>query len=382
MASKRASIPAKRLFDGLTLHSHQQCLLQSRPMATHTSPESTLSETYNQAHLDSAPTEPILKDKPSPIIPTRQQRPRTSTRPSPPPQPRRNPFLTTATTTLHAFPSLEPTGAAIYPSTHLLLPLRRDILHRAVIYEGDKSRQGTASAKWRSEVHGSNRKVRPQKGTGSARLGNKKSPMLKGGGVAFPPKPRDFATGLPRRVYDLAWRTALSYRYRMGQLMVLEDTADLPADISVHSLSRYLKDMLRFHRMDNAGGRTLFVTWEPRETLWSALNGEGENMGKHARARQVDDVDVKDLLGMGRVVMERRALERIFREHEADLHPGLMLNSWREQRKAGEVSLGRLVAGEGAEAEAEALDVEEAVAENLMEAEEVREAESARAPAV
>ena len=219
MASKRASAPAKRLLNSFR---PQRCASQTRTMATHTSnppisPEATLSETYLDAHLDAAPTEPILQDYTSPAIPPQSspQAQHHQTHPRSTPHPR-NPFLTTTTATLHAFPSLEPTRFATYPSTHLLVPLRKDILHRAVIYEGDATRQGTANTKWRSEVHGSNRKIRPQKGTGSARLGDKKSPMLKGGGVAFGPKPRDFATGLNRRVYDLAWRIALSYRYRTG----------------------------------------------------------------------------------------------------------------------------------------------------------------------
>src|SRR5215469_10770260 len=58
----------------------------------------------------------------------------------------------TVLTTLYSFPTLEPLEFVHYPSTHLLLPLRRDLLHRAVVYEGDKHRQGTASTKWRSEV--------------------------------------------------------------------------------------------------------------------------------------------------------------------------------------------------------------------------------------
>ncbi|KYG45168.1 hypothetical protein M433DRAFT_42803, partial [Acidomyces richmondensis BFW] len=218
--------------------------------------------------------------------------------------------------TTHAFPSFEPISFAQYPSSHLLLPIRKDILHRAVIYEGDNTRQGTASTKWRSEVHGSNRKIRPQKGTGKARLGDKKSPMLRGGGVAFGPKPRDFGTKLPRKIYDLAWRTALSYRYRQGELLLLEDQAELE-NVHQDSAERYIKDLLRYNKMGHADGRTLFVTLQRRERLFRAL--EGERMGREGRALDVTDVDVKDLLELGRVVIERKALEFLFEEHESDL---------------------------------------------------------------
>ncbi|KAF2860014.1 50S ribosomal protein L4 [Piedraia hortae CBS 480.64] len=243
---------------------------------------------------------------------------------SPPP----NPFITSAATTIHAFPSFEPKSVTNYPSTHLLLPLRKDILHRAVIYEGDNARQGTASTKWRSEVHGSGRKIRPQKGTGSARLGDKKSPMLRGGGVAFGPKPRDFGTNLPAKLYDLAWRTALSYRYAKGELIVVEGEAELEGIAEDH-LSTYLKDVLQHNKMGHANGRTMFLTCRRNEGLFEAL--KGEKMGREAIAKDVSHVDVKNLLELGRLVVEQRALDLILTQHESDLSPDQRLRKWRER---------------------------------------------------
>jgi len=216
----------------------------------------------------------------------------------------------TVLTTLYSFPSFEPTRFLAYPSAHLFLPLRRDILHRAVIYEGDNTRQGTASTKYRTEVHGSNRKIRPQKGSGKARLGDKKSPMLRGGGVAFGPKPRDFGTDLPRKVYDLAWRTALSYRYRRGQLIIVEGAADIEdADASL------IREVFAWNRWGKEHGRSLVVTHDKRENLFAALDQAGEQ----GKALDKDDVDVKDLLKMGRVIIERKALDWILSEHQSDL---------------------------------------------------------------
>jgi large subunit ribosomal protein L4 len=313
MASARTSAPAKQLFSGFRLSQRVQqqkpCL--ARSMATTTSTTTTTFEPPAAAAT-------ITTDAP--------QKP-TAARPRPKRangvnfQPSKNPFLTTAQCTLHDFPSFEPTAFVSYPSTHLLLPLRKDILHRAVVYEGDMTRQGTASTKWRSEVHGSNRKIRPQKGTGSARLGNKKSPMLEGGGVAFGPKPRDFSTELPRKIYDQAWRTAISYRYRKGELILVDGELDL--DVADGALQRYMRDLLTWQNMGNGGGRTLFVTSERRDNLFDSL--EGEKMGRHARALEVDFVDVKDMLEMGRVVIERDALEELFLEHESDLSRSLTL---------------------------------------------------------
>lgn len=180
-----------------------------------------------------------------------------------------------------------------FPSTFLNAPLRRDILQRAVIFEADAHRRGTASTKWRTEIHGSNKKIRPQKGTGRARLGDKKSPMLRGGGVAHGPHPRDFSTDLPRKVYDLAWRTALSYRYRRDELLIMEEMIELQgADEDLASA------IIKAYGWGKEGNRSLFITLEPRPNLMAALKG----LGKDARVLAVDEVDVKDLVGFPRSI--------------------------------------------------------------------------------
>ncbi|CDO71645.1 hypothetical protein BN946_scf184911.g116 [Trametes cinnabarina] len=100
-------------------------------------------------------------------------------------------------------------------------PIRRDILHLCVVHYLDCQRQGSASTKTRGEVRGSGRKIRPQKGSGRARLGDAQSPMLRGGGVAFGPKPRDFTTKLNRKVIQMGMRVALSARVKEQALGVV-----------------------------------------------------------------------------------------------------------------------------------------------------------------
>lgn len=101
-------------------------------------------------------------------------------------------------------------------------PIRRDILHLCVVHHLDSLRQGSANTKTRGEVRGSGRKIRRQKGSGRARLGDGQSPMLKGGGVAFGPKPRDFSTKLNRKVIQMGLRVALSARVKERGLRVVE----------------------------------------------------------------------------------------------------------------------------------------------------------------
>lgn len=205
---------------------------------------------------------------------------------------------------------MEPIRFESYDSKHLHLPLRRDILHRAVIFEGDFTRQGTASSKTRFEVHGGHRKIRPQKGGGQARLGTRQSPMLKGGGKSFGPHPRDFSTGLPKKMYDLAWRTALSWRYRRGELIVCEDGMNVE-----YPKTRFVKSIFDHNHWGSEGGRTLIIT----ETLRTHLFGALRPVGDYGRAQVVEDVDVKDLLELGRIVIEKSALDTIIREHQSDL---------------------------------------------------------------
>jgi large subunit ribosomal protein L4 len=183
-------------------------------------------------------------------------------------------------------------------------------LHRAVVYEGDMTRLGTASTKSRHEVRGSARKIRPQKGSGRARLGDKKSPMLRGGGLAFGPRPRNFASELQKKVYDLAWRTALSYRYRKGELIIVENAMEIESPSP-----RLLGDIFKHHERLCGRGRSLLVTLEERPLLQEALL----DMDRGEQTLTWEEVDVKNLLELSRVIIEREALHNILLTHEEDL---------------------------------------------------------------
>jgi large subunit ribosomal protein L4 len=84
-------------------------------------------------------------------------------------------------------------------------------------------RQGTHKSKERNEIAGSTRKIKKQKGTGSARAGSIKSPLFRGGGRVFGPQPRDYSFKLNKKVKQLARKSALSYKVKDNSLVVLED---------------------------------------------------------------------------------------------------------------------------------------------------------------
>lgn len=206
---------------------------------------------------------------------------------------------------------MEPLRFVEYSPEHLSMPLRRDILHRAIVYEGDKTRQGTASTKWRDEVHGSGRKLYPQKGTGRARVGDKKSPIRKGGGVAFGPKPRDFSTGLPRKIYDKAWRIALSYRFRRGQLIIVDGKISIPVDATPY----LIKNIFKRNAWGHEHGRSTLITDKKDDDLFATVR----EVSEHVKILDRADVDVKDLLETGRLIIEKTALDKLLAEHSRDL---------------------------------------------------------------
>jgi len=84
-------------------------------------------------------------------------------------------------------------------------------------------RQGTHKAKERAEIVGSTRKIKKQKGTGTARAGSIKSPIFKGGGRVFGPRPRDYHFKLNKKLKRLARKTVLSQKLKNNQLMIVED---------------------------------------------------------------------------------------------------------------------------------------------------------------
>jgi large subunit ribosomal protein L4 len=103
------------------------------------------------------------------------------------------------------------------------LPLNEAVVHQAMVRQLANARQGTASAKTRGEVIGSTRKLYRQKHTGRARRGDVKSPLLRGGGVVFGPKPRSYRQSMPKKMRRLALRCVLSAKIREGNMKLVQE---------------------------------------------------------------------------------------------------------------------------------------------------------------
>ena len=113
-------------------------------------------------------------------------------------------------------------GAFALPADYFDGTVNEPVLHQAVKVYLNNQRQGTAKTKTRSFVSGGNQKPWKQKGTGRARQGSTRAPHWRGGGIVFGPIPRDYRTEIPRKVKQLARKSALNARAREGALHVVE----------------------------------------------------------------------------------------------------------------------------------------------------------------
>ena len=146
------------------------------------------------------------------------------------------------------------------------VPFNEGVVHQAMVRQQANARQGTASTKTRSEVSGSSRKLFRQKGTGQARAGSRRSPLRRGGGIIFGPKPRDYRQAMPKKMRRLALRCVLSAKARDEELKVM---AELKLEPKTKQMAQILKAV-------GADSSALVVTAEPEEhVIKSARNIKG-----------------------------------------------------------------------------------------------------------
>ena len=140
---------------------------------------------------------------------------------------------------------IEPNDHAIYLDTKQFLA---------------NQRQGTAKSKERGEIAGSTRKIKRQKGTGTARAGSIKNPLFRGGGRVFGPKPRFYGFKLNKKVKQLARKSALSYKASTNNIIVLEDFSfEAPRT----------KEMVKMgNNLNIANKKSLFVLSEQNKNIY------------------------------------------------------------------------------------------------------------------
>ena len=176
------------------------------------------------------------------------------------------------------------------------IPVKKSVLHQVVTAQLAAKRSGTASVKRRSDVQGSRHKLYRQKGTGRARKGDIKSPVLRGGGVVFGPDPKDFSKKVLKKVRKLALKMALSSKVQEQQLVVV-DKMDLD-EIKTKVFSGIIKGL--------DAEKALIITGEKNERLeLSSRNVPG------VKVLQTQGMNVYDILKYPKLVLVQPAIEGI-----------------------------------------------------------------------
>lgn len=161
-------------------------------------------------------------------------------------------------------------------------------------------RQGTHKSKERWEIARTTKKLKKQKGTGTARAGSMKSPVFRGGGRVFGPKPRDYDFKLNKKVKDLARNSAFSDKMANGSIIVVEDfNMDSPNT----------KEYIRILSALNVSGKSLMLTSENNKNVYLS----GRNIAK-VNVQCVKDTNTYDLLNADVLIISEKSVLKLLPE--------------------------------------------------------------------
>ncbi|MEO1621218.1 MAG: 50S ribosomal protein L4 [Cyanobacteria bacterium J06632_3] len=173
------------------------------------------------------------------------------------------------------------------------------IVHRALVRQINNGRQGTASSKTRAEVRGGGRKPWRQKGTGRARAGSIRSPLWRGGGVIFGPKPRDYTTKMNRKERRLALRTA--FQSRIEDMVIVQDFGN---ELASPKTKEALAAIDRWGIDTSA--KILMVLGKRNENVYLSLRNV-----PNVRMIDATNLNVYDILHADHLVVTASAIEKI-----------------------------------------------------------------------
>lgn len=177
------------------------------------------------------------------------------------------------------------------------VPQNQAVVHQAMVRQLANARQGTASTKTRGQVSGGGRKPYRQKGTGRARRGSSRSPLLRGGGVVFGLHPRSYRQAMPKKMRRLALRCVLSAKVAEGEMVVVDELAlNEPK----------AKEMARILAALGVSSSALIVTAEPDPNVYkSARNLE------RTKTLPANLLNVADLLSHRILMLTVAAVRRV-----------------------------------------------------------------------
>ncbi len=159
-------------------------------------------------------------------------------------------------------------------------------------------RQGTHKAKERGEIAGSTRKIKRQKGTGTARAGSIKNPLFRGGGRIFGPRPRNYRFKLNKKLKRLARKSALSFMMKEGKIKVIEDF-----DLDQPKTKKFVKILENF---DLNGKKSTFVLGEINKNVYLS----SRNLPRVKVVRGTD-ISTYDILNAGNLLISEQGIAKI-----------------------------------------------------------------------
>ena len=171
------------------------------------------------------------------------------------------------------------------------------LLHDVVVMQLANRRRGTASTKIRDEVRGGGKKPWKQKGTGRARAGSSRSPLWRGGGIVFGPKPRDYSYKVPKKVRKTALKSALSLKAKNNDIIVLDKLES--KFLKTKEVALLLKDL-------NILDRVLFLIGQENKDLQLAAR----NL-PNARVLNLTGLNVYDLLYSSKLILTQGTVSKI-----------------------------------------------------------------------
>jgi len=177
----------------------------------------------------------------------------------------------------------------------------RYLVHRALVAQSNKKRQGTASTKTRSEIRGGGKKPWKQKGTGNARSGSSNSPLWNGGGVAFGPRPRSYAHKINIKERRLALTTALHHNF--SKVIVVEDLSQGTSQVSTKSAIKNLSSILDFSQTKE---KKLVITHAHDKNLALSMRNV-----RNLKLISANTINIIDLLDTDHILVTESALKNI-----------------------------------------------------------------------
>lgn len=157
-------------------------------------------------------------------------------------------------------------------------------------------RQGTHKSKQRNEVAGSTKKIKRQKGTGTARAGSIKSPLFRGGGRVFGPIPRDYSFKLNKKLKQLARKSALSFKANSNSILVLEDfSIEAPKTKEIVNICKNLNLLEK---------KSVFVLGEPNKNIYLS----SRNLQKQ-KVVTASDLNTYEIMNAGTLVLVESSID-------------------------------------------------------------------------